>query len=419
MRITIHRGTKEVGGSCVEINSKDTTILLDFGLPLSFEFGDDMGSALPEPLFSDISSGRKKVNGVLLSHAHLDHFGLVQKLPGDIPVFMGRATNELIKFSDKFTPNKTGELNRQFVEDETSIDIGKLTITPYQMDHSAFDSFAFHITDTAKSVFYTGDFRGHGLNCDLFNQLVNNPPAADVLLMEGTIIGERQEEIFLPEIEIRKQIAEICNETSGTVFVSAPSQNIDRMISLSQAAIDTGRKLIIDLYSAELFDRLKLFSGDIPQPHMDHVLLWYPWFQREMLVKNNLKWVMPKHKKWKRLLGDISTHIPNSIFLIRPPFRKEIERCTDLAGSVWIYSMWPGYLKRSEPLQNLQNWAKINKIEFRFIHTGGHAKLSDLKMMAEAISPYFLIPIHSFHTELFEKHFRNVKLINDNEVFEI
>ena len=38
MRITIHRGTKEIGGSCVEIRSDRTKILMDFGMPL--DFGD-------------------------------------------------------------------------------------------------------------------------------------------------------------------------------------------------------------------------------------------------------------------------------------------------------------------------------------------------------------------------------------------
>ena len=30
----IHRGTKEIGGSCVEVWTENTRILLDFGMPL-------------------------------------------------------------------------------------------------------------------------------------------------------------------------------------------------------------------------------------------------------------------------------------------------------------------------------------------------------------------------------------------------
>lgn len=419
MRITIHRGTQKIGGSCVEICSDNTSILIDFGLPISFELGDDIQSVLPEPIYSEVSTGKKKIDGLFLSHAHLDHFGLVEQLPSSITVFLGKATYELIKFNDKFTPNRAKILNQNFIENGVPLSIGDLEITPYQIDHSAFDSFAFHISDGNKSAFYTGDFRGHGLNRELFSRLIDNPPDVDVLLMEGTIIGERQNEIFVPEVEIQKQVVDICNERKGAVFVSAPSQNIDRMITLSQAALETGRKFIIDLFSAELFGRLVTFSDKIPQPQMDHVLLWYPWFQREKLVENNLKWVMPKHRKWRHKLGEISHHIPNSIFIIRPPFMKEIERHANLSDSIWLYSMWMGYLKRNKPLQRLRKWTENNGIGFRFVHTGGHAKLADLKKMAEALSPKILIPIHSFHTDQFEEHFQNVKLVNDNETIEI
>ena len=37
MRIRIHRGAQEIGGNCVEIESRGYSILLDLGLPLTAE----------------------------------------------------------------------------------------------------------------------------------------------------------------------------------------------------------------------------------------------------------------------------------------------------------------------------------------------------------------------------------------------
>ena len=34
MNLTIHRGTNEIGGSCIELQSDNSRILLDFGMPL-------------------------------------------------------------------------------------------------------------------------------------------------------------------------------------------------------------------------------------------------------------------------------------------------------------------------------------------------------------------------------------------------
>ena len=49
MKFKIHRGTKEIGGSCVEVWTENTRILLDFGMPLvekdgrEFDFGKFKG----------------------------------------------------------------------------------------------------------------------------------------------------------------------------------------------------------------------------------------------------------------------------------------------------------------------------------------------------------------------------------------
>ncbi len=34
MKLTIHRGAKEIGGTCIELESSSSRILIDFGLPL-------------------------------------------------------------------------------------------------------------------------------------------------------------------------------------------------------------------------------------------------------------------------------------------------------------------------------------------------------------------------------------------------
>ena len=105
--------------------------------------------------------------------------------------------------------------------------------------------------------------------------------------------------------------------------------------------------------------------------------------------------------------------------MLRVVFRKELERFADLSNSVWVYSMWKGYLERSESMRRLQQWTEEKGIPFVFLHTSGHAKLSDLKRLAEALSPHVLIPIHSYHGELFSEFFENVQGLDDGERFEI
>ncbi len=37
MRVCIHRGSKQIGGSCVEVESHGQRLLIDLGLPLDAE----------------------------------------------------------------------------------------------------------------------------------------------------------------------------------------------------------------------------------------------------------------------------------------------------------------------------------------------------------------------------------------------
>jgi len=85
--------------------------------------------------------------------------------------------------------------------------------------------------------------------------------------MEGTLIEDRLDESVPAESEIEKQMVRLCQETKGAVFVSVPSLNIDRIITLYRAGKQAGRKFIIDLRSAELLDSSKIILLIFRSPH--------------------------------------------------------------------------------------------------------------------------------------------------------
>ena len=91
MRVVIHRGAKEVGGSCVEISNANSTILIDLGLPLDFDVRQDVKSVLPPSLSSLLCEKHDSIDGVLLSHPHLDHYGLVESVPSGTAIYCGEA----------------------------------------------------------------------------------------------------------------------------------------------------------------------------------------------------------------------------------------------------------------------------------------------------------------------------------------
>ena len=83
MKINIHRGANEIGGTCIQLSTEKTTILLDLGLPLRKDSKElDVAALKPDAVF--------------ISHPHQDHFGLIEALDHNIPVYMGELSKNLI-----------------------------------------------------------------------------------------------------------------------------------------------------------------------------------------------------------------------------------------------------------------------------------------------------------------------------------
>jgi len=414
MQIVIHRGTHEVGGSCVELTHKDTTILLDIGLPLDYDMDEDPVSRLPQPLFKQLQKGEKHIDAVILSHAHLDHYGLANLLPKDIPVYCGRASATLMEITGLVTGRKTKPLKLQHYSQQQPFEVSGFTITPYLMDHSAFDAYGFLVSAGDKSLFYSGDFRGHGRKGKLLDRLIQHPPKVDALLMEGTLIGERTDELTVSEEDLQMDFTRVIEETPGIVLVSVSSQNIDRLVTIFKASRQADRQLIIDFYTADVLDRLK-DHAKLPQASWGPIRVCYPRYVARHFEKLGLKDILEKHRsngiRWTRL-NEIENR---AVMLVRPGFLYDIKKYLGLDNATWIYSMWPGYFEKSHSLRKLRSFLKNKKVRYEYIHTSGHAMLSDLKRLAEALSPEVIIPIHTFNPDRFQDHFSNVRPMKDGE----
>lgn len=409
MQLTIHRGTHEIGGTCIQLSHDGTTILLDLGCPLRED---------SKPI--DVSVLRP--DAVFVSHPHPDHYGLLVDMDSQVPVYMSQLGKSLIDAALMFShkPLLTNEF--RFFKPWVSVEVGTFQITPYLMDHSAPDSFAFLIEAGDQRVFYSGDFRAHGRKGVLFERLVKDPPPdIDVLLMEGTML-ERTSDDYPTESAVEEKIAETIKNQSNTSFIISSSQNIDRMVSAFRACKRTGKTLVVDVYAAWVFEQMKLVSERVPSMSWDEV---------GVIITNPQYQVMKANPEF---FGDFKADVFKTENRIKPAVimasPADYLQAIRLSGSRFIeaylgekpvnviYSQWLGYLDGDETqygasqLNHLRDDPRIN---FIYAHTTGHALLEDLKRLADALHPKMLVPVHTDYPEEFKDHFENVVMLEDGK----
>ena len=92
MRARIHRGARQIGASCVEVEHEGARLILDVGLPLDSPSDADV----PLPAVPGLAEGDHALLGVIVSHAHPDHYGLISGVHESIPIFIGEAAQRIL-----------------------------------------------------------------------------------------------------------------------------------------------------------------------------------------------------------------------------------------------------------------------------------------------------------------------------------
>lgn len=434
MKFKIHRGTKEIGGSCVEVWTASTRILLDFGMPLvnkdksEFDF-NQFKRLTPRELIEhgvlpDIKGlydeKDKTIDGVIISHPHQDHFGLINFIHKNIQFHLGEATHKLIEISNLFTPQEIHIDKVNYFEKEKSFQIGDILFTAYWVDHSAFDSYSFLVEADGKRLFYSGDFRSHGRKANAFNWFTHNAPQhVDYLLLEGTTIG-RESKPFKTEAEIEYDLVKVFQEQDKINLVYSSGQNIDRIVSVFRACKKTNKILVVDVYVAKILKELSMFAKiPFPSKEFEKLKVMFPYFTSKRLTKEGNEKILYEFTQYKITKEQISEQSNEIVMIVRPSMQKDLENISNLDGGNLTYSMWEGYLQKSGTKKFLDYLISRN-FTIHKIHTSGHADTATLKKMVEAINPKNIVPIHTFSGSEYARIF-NVPIVelNDGETISI
>lgn len=395
MKIIVHRGTNQVGGSCIEVCTNEARIIFDVGeeLPDKFQPEREKKLLIVDDLFVNSKTSDRKIDAIIISHNHGDHIGLIDSTKEDIPLFIGKTSADVHNTICDFTSKGEKIKAHKYLVHEDSFNIKNIVITPFLVDHSAYDSYAFMIEGDDKKVLYTGDFRSHGAKGRITEWFYKNPKTtnADVLLIEGTNLY-KDNYIAETEIHLGKRAEEFMHKTKGNVFVLQSSANIDRLVQIYKAAKRTNRLLLVDIFTANILAQM---PSSIPNPEtFKDVKVFYPyWLTQHLFKEENKSSLANKFAKYKLEKPELKQRTDLCI-LVRENMLWDIEKRMNYSESSVIYSKWEGY-KTDKKVETFLNFFKKNNCEIESIHTSGHADTNTIKDFIKYSTPKKIIPVHT------------------------
>lgn len=202
-RLTAMGGFKEVGRSCMLLQTPNSRVLLDCGVNVA---GQDEKSSFPMLGVPEFSI--QDLDAVVVSHAHLDHCGFIPYLYHygyEGPVYCTTATRDLMTLLQldyidiAHRENNPLPFNikhvQKMIKHTITLDYGEVTdispdikLTLHNAGHILGSAMChFHIGDGAHNLLYTGDFKYE--RSRLLEAATTRFPRVESCIMESTYGG--------------------------------------------------------------------------------------------------------------------------------------------------------------------------------------------------------------------------------------
>ena len=399
MEVKIIKGTNQIGGCITEIKSKKTRILIDFG--------NDLEDSKESFEMDGLTYNKSKYDAVFITHSHIDHIGLINKINEDIFVYVEESSLKIYNITCDFCGED--KLNRKInvfkMCDE--IQVNDIKVTPYRVDHSSYNSCMFLIEGEGKKILHTGDFRLHGRKkAETLNNL-EKIGKVDLLITEGTSLNRDVLE-YDTEDELEKEALEYMRKYDQ-VFIMHSSTNIDRTISFIKSALRTGKNYILDLFTYSLN---QVINMNIKVDYK-RIFVWKPlrYSYKDETFKNEYMNFDNSSFFGKKYVMNVKVSMLDDI--------KKLKEKGLITKACLIYSMWSGYIDKEDKLKSFINEIKEMGIEFIELHTSGHADITSMKRLNKIINPDNTIIIHTENRDKGKNLFNNVVDLKDNQIFKV
>ena len=391
LRIVSLGGVDEIGKNMTVFEYEDDIVVVDCGSIFPKE--DMLGIDLVIPDVSYLVAKKKNVRGYLLTHGHEDHIGATPYILRQVPAPLYGTKLTLALVDLKLKEYRVSGIPMQVVSPRDEVRLGRYFTAKFiHVSHSIAGACAIALTCPAGTVVVSGDFKvdytpidGHVTDLASFAELGERGVMA--LLCESTNVERPGHTIS--EKKIGQTFDTQFQEAKGRVIVAMFASNIHRMQMVVDCAIRYGRRGCFVGRSMVNVSRVAMQIGElhIPEECMVDVdnLDQYP--DNEILVMTTgsqgepmaglTRMAYSEHRKLQIRQSDMviisASPIPgNEKFISR--VINQLYRC----GATVVYEAMAE------------------------VHTSGHARQEELKLMHALVRPQYFIPVHGEYRMLWQ-----------------
>jgi ribonuclease J len=222
-------------------------LLVDLGVAFA---GEDLpGIDLIMPVLTFIEKEKGRLAGIVLTHAHEDHFGAVADLWPRLgaPLYATQFAADLLearRLSEKGAP----KVPLRRIGQSSRFTVGPFDLETVPVAHSIPESCALVIRTPLGTVVHSGDWKIDptpvvGLPTDIERFRAIGAEGVLALISDSTNI--LREGISASEKDVSEEMAKIIAASPGRVLVTTFASNVARMRGVAEAARTAGRQVII------------------------------------------------------------------------------------------------------------------------------------------------------------------------------
>jgi KH/beta-lactamase-domain protein len=252
IRLVFLGGCREVGRSCMLVETPKSKVLVDCGIKAGANNSETF------PIFNTKEFDYAELDAIVVSHAHLDHIGAIPILYErgfDGPLYLTTPTLDLatllwldyIDVMQRSTTNPlfTAKGVKEAVKHAITLDYGEVSdIAPdvrlalYNAGHILGSAIVhLHIGEGLHNIVYALDQKFGKTN--LLDQAFTDFQRVETLIIESTYGSP--EDVFPPRPEVEKQLMDVVNKTmerGGICLV--PSFSVERAQELMTILVENG-----------------------------------------------------------------------------------------------------------------------------------------------------------------------------------